>query len=221
MKGVLLAFRQHELVRNLPGFKKTNHRVPDEVTARTQMFVGKLGGDRVRLDLDQVFDSLRTAFRFKRTELKAIEADEGAGSITTPFFRYTSCVYQNPSDASEAILQRDVSEITAPDQLLTDNFAAVFGEVFDTVEFVPTSEIDLEVLIDRIEEIDDPRVSLAYDRQLSSCEIVIKGTKAKIQVTANAFRIIHPEPQAPRILVESLFTVQNTLVDFSTLGENE
>ena len=217
MKGVLLAFRHRELVRNLPGFKKSNHRVPDEVNARTQLFVGKLGEDRVRLDLDHVFDSLRAAFRFKRTELQAIETEEGAGSITTPFFRYTSCVYQNPSDASEAILQRDVSEIAAPDQLLTDNFAAVFGDVFDTVEFVPQSAIDLEVLIDRIEELDDPRVSLAYDRQVSCCEITIAGTKAKIQVTADAFRIIHPEPQAPRILVESFFSVQNALVDFSTL----
>lgn len=154
LKRVSLAARQIELVQKLPGFKKSRHRVPEEITDRTQTFVGGLGGSRVRADLDHVFDALRNEFRFKRTQLDVHETDDGAGSITTPFFRYTSCVYQNPSNAGEIVWQRDISDVTAPETLLSRDFSAVFGQVFDTVEFVPRSPIDLEKLIDAIEVID-------------------------------------------------------------------
>lgn len=216
-KGVSLAARKCELVQNLQGFKKAKHRIPEEITTRTQTFVGGLGADQIREDLDRVFASLRSAFRFKRTQLQTHETDDGAGSITTPFFRYTSCVYQNPANASEVIWQRDISDVTEPGKLLSSNFAEAFGEVFDTVEFVPNSAIDLERLVDVVEEIDDDRVTLEYDRNLTYCEIAIEGTTAKIHVTKEAFRIVHPEPTDPRVLVSSFFEVQDALVDFSSL----
>lgn len=218
-KGVLLATRSCELVQRLPGFRKSKHRVPEEVTDRTQVFVGALTADRIRDDLDSVFQLLRNAFRFKRTQMKTQETSDGAGSISTPYFRYTSCVYQNPANAAEIIWQRDVSEVTSPEQILSDEFAEVFGQAFDTVEFLPPSPINLEALIDAIEEIDDPRVRLEYDRQLTKCEVYIEGIAAKLEVTSDAFRIVHPEPSHPRTLVASFTTFQDSLVDFSTFAE--
>ena len=105
--------------------------------------------------------------------------------------------------------------------MLTDDFASVFGDLFDTVEFSPPSPVDLESLIDRIEEIDDERVSLSYDRNVTHCEISIAGTDATLYITSESFRIIHPEPQTTRVLINSLFEVQNALVDFSSLNEPE
>ena len=218
-KGVLLATRKFELVQRLPGFSKSKHRVPEDVTDRAQVFVGSLAADRIRDDLDSVFQLLRTAFRFKRTQLKTQETADGAGSIETPYFRYTSCVYQNPANAAEVIWQRDVSQVTSPEQILSEEFAEVFGEAFDTVEFLPPSEINLEALIDKIEELDDPRVRLEYDRQITKCEVYIDGIAAKLQVTSDAFRIVHPEPTHPRTLVASFTAFQDSLVDFSTLTD--
>lgn len=216
MSGVSLVFRHRQLVRSLRGFKKSNHRIPDEITDRTQTFVGKLGATQVREDLDRVFDSLRTSFRFKRTDLKTQETDDGAGSIITPHFRYTSCVYQHSSNPDEAIWQRDVSGIANPKHLVSDEFVAVFGNAFDTVELVPPSEINLEALIDHVEARDDPRVRLQYDRQLTNCEMVIDGMNADIHVTRDAFRIVHAEPSSPRVLADSFFSVRMALADFST-----
>lgn len=218
-KGVLLATRKLELVQRLPGFSKSKHRVPEEVTDRSQSFVGSLNSERIRDDLDTVFQLLRTAFRFRRTQLSTQETSDGAGSIATPYFRYTSCVYQNPANAAEVIWQRDVSEVTSPEQILSDEFAQVFGQVFDTVEFLPTSPINLEALIDKIEELDDARVGLEYDRQITKCEVFIEGIAATLQITSNAFRIVHPEPTHPRTLVASFTAFQESLVDFSSLTE--
>ena len=215
LKGVSLVMRKSELVQRLPNFDKSKHRVPDEINDRSQRFVGSLSRSQVREDLDEVFQTLRVAFRFKRTQMQTHETDDGAGSITTPYFRYTSCVYQNPANAAELVWQRDVSEVKVPDELLSDQFSEAFGLVFDTVEFMPSGNIDLEKLVDTIEEIDDDRVSLEYDRQLTYCEVYLEGSLAKLQVTSDAFRIVHPEPTPPRELVSSFFEFQEALVDFS------
>ena len=219
MHGVLLALRTTQLVRNLPGYRKGDHRIPEDVNDRTQRFVGRLGGSLVAADLDHVFQSLRTGFRFKRTDLATQETDEGSGSITTPFFRYTSCVYQHPRNADEAIWQRDVSEIVDANQLLSPGFVSVFGETFDTVELVPHSAMNLEKLIDHIEDRADPRVSLSYDRNITACEIGIEGVPAKIQVTKDVFQIKHPHPSSPRRLMDSLFALQLSITDFADSQE--
>jgi len=215
LKGVSLVIRKSELVQRLSNFQKSKHRVPDEINDRSQRFVGALSSDQIRNDLDAVFQMLRVAFRFKRTQMQTHETDDGAGSITTPYFRYTSCVYQNPANAAELVWQRDISDVNVPEEILSEQFAEVFGQVFDTVEFIPNSPIDLEKLVDTLEDIDDDRVRLEYDRQLTYCEVYLDGNPAKLQVTSEAFRIVHPDPTQPSDLVSSFFEFQDALVDFS------
>lgn len=215
MQNVSLVYRKHEQVRGLPGFKKKTHQVPDEVNARTEAFVSKLASEPVKEDLDQVFGKLRSAFRFKRNEIESTDWDDGSGSVTTPYFRYVSSVTQNPKAADEAIWKRDVSQINDLTQVLTENFAEAFGEVFDTVEFAPADPISLEEIIDRVESIDDERVWIEYDRHLSYCEIALDGCDETIHVTQESFRIVHPMAQAPRVLVDSLFRIQDRLLGFS------
>ncbi len=213
-KGVSLAARKIGLIRRMPGYNKSKHRVPDNVNDRAQSFIGALASGTIQDDLDRVFQLLRNAFRFKRTELQTHETDDGAGCIQTPFFRYTSCVYQNPTNASEVVWQQDISDVADPSKLLTDEFEAVFGQAFDTVEFLPTSPIVLESLIDTIEDIDDERVRLEYDRQLTYCEVFIEGTIAKLQVTPAALRMVYPEPANPSLLVATFFEFQDALLLF-------
>lgn len=215
MNHVSLALRQREPIRNLPGFRKNAHRVPDEVNASSRAFVAKLAANLMQSDLDKVFRELRAAFRFKRTEIQTTEWGDGSGTILTPYFRYGSKVELDPHDATEAIWLRDLSGITHPQQLLTDSFAKVFGLLFDTVEFAPPARIDLELMIDRIEGLDDERVTIMYDRQITRCEISLAEMTAKVEVTPDALRIVHARAQPPRVLVESFFATQNALLDLS------
>ena len=215
MRHVSLANRQSDQVKRLPGFKKKTHRIPDDVNSHTQSFVAKLGADQVREDLDRVFGELRSAFRFKRTEIQSTDWGDGAGVITTPYFRYSSSITQDPDAADESIWQRDVSEITDTNHLLSENFAEVFGSLFDTVEFNPPEPIDLEEIIDRVESIDDERIWIDYDRQITYCEVTLEGHDEKIHITRDSFRIVHPKAESPRELIDSLFRVQNRLLDFS------
>lgn len=212
-----LVVRDRKDVRSLPGYKKRLHRVPDEVNPHTQAFVAKLGSPQIRADLDLVFKRIRYAFHFKRAELTTSEPERGTGVITTPFFEYRCSVVQDPDKEAQVIWQQQISSIREPSRLLTDEFASVFGEVFDTVAFSPPCPIDVGLVIDRIEELDDARVALDYDRLVTRCEIRMHGTNLRIKVTPDAFCIIHPQPALPRMLVQSMMEVQQALVSFSSL----
>ena len=214
LENVSLVHRQHELIKSLPSFKKKTHTVPDQINSHTQSFVAKLAAATVTEDLDQVFSNLRAAFRFKRTEIESTDWEDGSGSITTPYFRYVSAVTQNPDAPDEVVWQRDVSLISDVEQILTDEFVTAFGQLFDTVEFTPNDPIDLEQIVDRIEAIEDDRVWIEYDRQLTFCEVTLEGCTERIRITRESFRIVHPQAESPRVLVDSLFRVQHRLLGY-------
>ena len=217
LSGVSFVVRQQTPIRALPGFTKTKHRIPDAYDRQSQGFVERLGSQLVRDDLDQTFTRLRDAFGFKRRDLQATESDEGFGTITTPHFLYSSCVFQSPEEIDEAVWQRDLSQITAPETLIEDACNRVFARTFNTVEFSPPAPIDLEKLIDHIEELPDDRVKADYDRNITFCNIIVKGSSAMICVTRDAFQIVHTEPSEPRLLVTSIRDVQRDLIDFAKL----
>ena len=218
IQHVSLVVRSQKPVRKLNGFRR-GFSIPEVVDSRSRAFVEKLAAGDVRTDLDDVFSALRTAYRFRRTTLEVDEFGESGGSIRCPHFSYTSFVEQHPDTPGVAIWHRMVSQIVKPDQLVSDNFAAVFPETFDTVELVPPSTIDLSLLIDRIEELESDDVVLDYDRKITRCEIRIAGQASLIRVTESALCIVHPEPTSPRVLVESLFEAERALVDFSSFTE--
>ncbi|MCA9212103.1 MAG: hypothetical protein KDB27_03485 [Planctomycetales bacterium] len=215
MRFVSLTCKRLELVRSLPGFKKKTHRIPDEITPRTQDFVAKLSQTLIQDDLDNVFHKLRSAYRFKRTEIESADLDDGAGIITTPFFRYSSTVFQDPDSADQAIWQRDVSEVTDSEHILGDSFLEVFGDAFDIVQFTPPEPIDLEEIIDHVESIEDEQLVLEYDRHLNYCEVTIEGCDERIRFTRDSCQIMHSRGKPPSMLIESLIHVQNRLLDFS------
>ncbi len=217
LHGVSFVVRQQSPIRALPGFTKSKHRVPDAYDRQSQGFVERLGSQLIRDDLDLTFTRLRDAFGFKRRDLKATDSDEGFGTITTPYFLYSSCVFQSPEDIDEAVWQRDLSQIVAPQFLIEDACNRVFARTFDIVEFSPPAAIDLEKLIDHIEELPDDRVKADYDRNISFCNIVVKGSSAIIRVTRDAFQIVHAEPSELRLLVTSIRDVQRDLIDFAKL----
>ena len=212
LRNVSLTSRKCMLVKELPGFRANIHRVPAEVNSRTENFVSKLADDVVKKDLDGVFARLRSAFRFKRNEIESNDDQAGGGAITTPFFRYLCTAFQDPETANECVLRRSVSSIVDLDHLLTDAFAEVFGVVFDTVVVRPGEPIHLESIIDRIEEVDDDRLWVEYDRQVTRCKVTLDGCPERILITTEEFRIVHPQAQSPRILVDSLLRVQNRLM---------
>lgn len=212
--AVSLVVRQRTPVHRLPGFVKGTHRVPQDTDRRAQEFVARLGASLIRSDLDAAFDGFRQVLELKRRELQVTESEEGFGAIQTPHFLYSNAVFQSDQDANQAIWQREISQITAPEVLKSARGSQLFDGVFDTVEFVPPNRIGLADLIDYLEDREDPRITTEYDRGLSYCRIGFAATTLSIVVTASSFQVVYEQPCSPKELLNCLEYLREELVDF-------
>lgn len=209
-----LIFRKTEPIQSLSGFNKRTHRIPETVNHQSESFVANLVASPIREELDEVFGRLRNQFGLKRKELTSSECGDGFGTINTPFFQYAYSAYLNPQTPSELIWQNEISEITEPNQLLTKNFETVFGTLFNSIEFVPPWSLDLTAMIDFVEDNPDRKIKIDYDRQISFCEIKVRGCSASVRAEHDSFQIQSSRPVRPRELFKSYQKVYHSLADF-------
>ena len=218
LEGISLAVRQTTPVRRLPGFSRLKHRIPEEQDRRAQEFVARLGSKLICDDLDAAFSGFRTIIGYRRRQLAVTESEEGFGTIQTPHFLYSNSVFQCDKDASQAIWLRELSHIVSPDVLQTEHCNQLFADVFDTIEFTPSTPISLGKLVDHIEDLENDQVVADYDRALTYCQLSIESLALSIQVRRDSFRVVHPQPVAPRELLHCIQDLRGSLVDYRNLS---
>ena len=211
IRNVALVSEQRSRVRDLSGFRKKNHQVPDECNDRTQAFVGKIAAAEIGDDLDTRFAEFRKYFRFKRVDLKVSAPENGFGAISTPWFDYRIAVTHAADDATEAIWRRQVTEFRETSSLLSSEFAAVFGKLFNTVEFQPPEPIDMESFIDSIEGREDDDIGIDYDRTATWCRLTMQKIPGELSVETDCVALITHQPQLPAKLLEAYFSFRNQL----------
>jgi len=208
--NVALVSEQRRRVRDLRGFGKT-HSVPFANTDRTQSFVGRIAFKEISEDLDARFDEFRKNFRFKRNDLLVSEPENGEGAIGTPWFEYRITVTHDPNEPTDVTWRRQVTGFHDSFPLLSPEFAAVFGTVFDTVEVEPLEPIHVEAFIDSIEERDDESIKLDYDRQSTWCELTTASIPGRLLVESERVAFVTNEPQLPARLLNAFFEFRTQL----------
>lgn len=211
MFNLALVCEQQSRVRDLTGFRKS-HRVPDESSERTRAFVRRIAADDIGRDLDLRFSDLRRQLQLKRTQLDVAEPHDGRGTITTPEFQYQVTVELCHDEPSDLIWRRCVTDISTPESVLSDSFAAAFGTVFDTVEFTPTDPIDVPGLIDWIEDRSENHLRPEYDRTCSWCRLTAPGpTASEMLVEQHQVSLRSLTPCLPETLLKSFLALQTLL----------
>ncbi|MCP4788111.1 MAG: hypothetical protein GY903_13380 [Fuerstiella sp.] len=208
--NVALVSEHRQRVRDLRGFGKA-HSVPFANTERTQSFVGRIATDEIGEDLDKRFDEFRQNFRFKRSELVVSEPENGEGAIATPWFEYRIMITHDPNEPAEVTWRRQITQFRDPDPLLSPEFAAVFGTVFDTIEFEPPEPIHIEAFIDSVEDREDDSIKLDYDRQSTWCELTTALIPGQLLVESDRIAFVTNEPQLPARLLSAFFEFRTQL----------
>lgn len=195
-------FRNEEVgaVKALSGFKKGVHHVPKDVSAYGARFIANISESEIAADLEQVYQSVKDAFGYKRRELERQGPNEGVGSVETPAFTYTVGISQNPDGPDSYVLRREITDIKDQDVVFSDEFNDVFDGMFDTLEFEFAKKIDLEKVIDDLE---DAGVTFDADSGATYCRISLPKFPIDIVFDAKSIRLIHGQPQPPRELLSA------------------
>lgn len=190
-------------VVRLPGFRKGSHKAPGSINSSANSFIQKIGADIVNDEISEISDKLRTAFKYKRVEMRA-GSEGGYGSIETPDFDYVVTISQSDEEPEEYVVKRSLLSIKNQNMINDENFNAIFSEHFDNLQFELETDTDIEWLIDQIEEMEDSPVSVKYDpSDLSSCTISLDNLDYDIRVEADTISITTNYFTSPGRLAEA------------------
>jgi hypothetical protein len=92
-------------IRQLDGFQRGYHTVPTQLSDSAESWCHRLLTDRVAEELQDLYQSARSAFKARRKDLRK-EDDGGSGDLDTPAFRYSIETGQNPEDPAEYVIRR-------------------------------------------------------------------------------------------------------------------
>jgi hypothetical protein len=187
-------------VRSLSGFRKGSHTVPNQVSGTTQSFVEDISKDEIRGALDAVHVGIRKHLKYKRADLK-VSCDGGSASIITPDFDYHVEVTINEDDPSTVTFHEFIENISDGHIIMSDKFDSAFNSGFNSVDFIFEDEIDIDVIIDKLEDLEDSSLHLDYDSTSTIVKISIDNFPAEIVVEPDRMRIVVQRPIAPRKLL--------------------
>lgn len=212
LKYVSLRSTWSQPIQRLPGWKKS-YRLPDRYSSESDSFVTKCGDDLIRAEMDLYFSKLKEAFSFTRKELAATDPEDGIGAITTPHFAYSLSLRLNPDQLDEVLWTRSVDSIQNYQEVNTPAFQSVFDNVFDRIQLAFPKPIQLEDFIDAIELAKVPGLKLDYDRNITYCELILKGVPSKVMLTASTLSIEHLKPTKTSLLFKSMDSIQRLIND--------
>ena len=209
--NVSLVGQFQQEIRHLKGFDKKRHKLPTSWDSYSVDFIRKLAQEELDEHLESMFQKLRSEFRWKRKEISVSKPEIGFGSVSTPVFDYSLETVFDNDDLNSMTWRRSVDNIREPQALLSESFSKIFDQVFDRIEQRFESPIQLAGWIDHLEDLEDPKIRLDYDSQLTHCDLRLDGIDAIIQVAPEKLQVIHPQKDRAQRIVDSFLEIQKSI----------
>ena len=141
-------------IQQLDGFQRGFHKVPTQLSDSADSWCHRLLAERVAEELQELYQSARTALGARRRDLRK-EEEQGAGDLDTPAFRYIVESGQNPADPTEYYIKRrlELRQGWAAHRAAIDE---LFGNEFQqlVIEFESMDDT-FDDLVERLEDIRD------------------------------------------------------------------
>lgn len=191
------------LVKNLDGFRKGHHTVPDAANAVTNGFLAKIAEGELGAEAERLFQEARARLGYKRREMTLALAP-GLAQLTTRHFT-VEIAYQLEAAAPERYaVTTTLRGLQGADLVQTEEFSALFAGGFTEISFALRRGTRVEQVIDLIEELDDDGgMTVTYPSDCRECMIRVPGVAAEVRCTGATLDLVLPRSGAPReLLVE-------------------
>jgi len=203
-------------IRNLSGFQKRYHKIPDRISSATMSFVSKISQGELGEESSQIFDILRKEMGYKLKEVKQDTSDNGF-SFETPNFIISVTIEQDEDDCSQYKKTIVMSSIDY-DFIGTEKFNDAFANLFDTLVITLNKKIDLAEFVDKIENLDRDDINIDPKLDLSECSLEIDGIEGKLTIRGKEVSIKFNWNTSPQKMIGCFIGIGNHL---NELGCNQ
>ncbi|MCB1466058.1 MAG: caspase family protein [Rhizobiaceae bacterium] len=153
-------------ISTMSGFHK-GHRVPDSVNDYTNNFVMTLAAEQITQEIQELYEKAKPILKLRRKDTRS-ESSDGEGNLDTPFFRYIAFARQDPSEASNYQIVREL-ELRQDIETIRDQIDSIFNNRFQRVVMdIDSSELDFDDLVDSLEDIEEAIGGILRDNESAS-----------------------------------------------------
>lgn len=207
IRHVRLAGCARGLVKNLSGFSKKHHSVPDFASAAATAFLGKLCAAELAADTEAFFQKTRAAFGYKRKDLSLDVASPCAVLTTRHFTLEWAYALDTDAPAGWTLTQTLHTLDFAPDK--SEAFDEVLSGMFDSIVFSLTKGARVEDVVDAVESLDPATLAVTYPSDCSACTLRVEGVAAEVVFTGGELSMVFPRAGSPRELIETFAAVRH------------
>lgn len=204
--------RSTGLVKNLNGFRKQHHTVPDALNAATTAFLAKLCTPELAAEGEEFFQKIRAAFGYKRAEL-ALDVAPPHAVLTARDFTFTLHYALADYNPAEFILTRTLLELRTPEVLARPEFDELFAGQFMSLGFDLGRGVRVEAVIDAVEDLGrGASLAVSYPSDCQRCVLTVEGVAAQVWCDGATLEMQFPRRGSPRELVREFETVRAAFV---------
>jgi len=192
-RGFLFFGSSSGRVRELPGFIKGRHIVPQAATSAAREFVSRIGAPLVDQRIEDAFQRARAALSLRRRDL-AISRNGDTALLATPSFEYEARCALVEDDPSRYHIECTLRLCAPLDEALVAAIDAVFPLEFHALHFTAATPCAVEALIDALEDTDPDVLTVDYPSDCASCEVSLAGHSARLFYDGIRLEVHAPSP---------------------------
>ncbi len=206
---ISLVGRSTGAVKNLAGFRKQHHTVPDAVNAATTAFLGKLCAAELAEEAEKFFQRSKAAFGYKRTEL-ALEVTSPAAVLTAKDFVLELSYALEPADPAGYEVVRTLHGLSEGGVVQRPEFNELFAAMFTGMVFSLVKGVKVEAVIDVVEARGgEDGLAVNYPSDCRYCVLLVDGVAAEVICDGATLEMRFPRPGSPAELVEAFAAVRS------------
>jgi len=195
-------------VKNLGGFRKQHHTLPDAVNAATTAFFAKLCAGELAEEGEAMFQRVRTAFGYKRAELSLDVATPHA-VLTAKDFVFEIDYALSESEPTEFVVARTLHSLASPDVLERPALDEIFAAAFSAIVFGLGKGVRVDAVIDAIEELPaGAPLQVNYPSNCAHCVLSVDGVAAEVMCDGSTLEMRFPRNGSPRELAREFLAVR-------------
>jgi len=204
-----LVGRRTGRVKDLAGFKKQHHTVPDAVNAATSAFLGKLCASELAAEGEQWFQRTKAAFGYKRAEL-TLEVASPAAVLTAKDFTLEIAYALEATDPAGYGVTHTLHNLNGGESMERPEFEELFARRFEGMVFGLTKGTRVEAVIDAVEaQAGAGGLTVSYPSDCRHCLLAVAGVDATVVCDGATLEMRFARPGSPRELVAAFAVVRS------------
>jgi hypothetical protein len=197
------------LVKNLAGFKKGHHTLPDSANAATNAFLGKICDTELADEAERLFQDVRTALAYRRKDISLAVASPLA-VLTAKDFAVEIVYALEEREPFRFGVTTTLRDLRDADIARREEFARIFSGKFTEISFALKKGARVEAIIDAIEDLDGERgLSVVYPSDYRDCTIRVMGVDAEVRCSGASLEVVFLRGGAPAELIDAFAAVRD------------